>query len=88
MRLIDADALIDDIDGDLTDSIAEGKAIEKIMNAPSIDAVLVVRCKDCKYKCETEDGEWNPEDVVCSYWDTDGLEENDYCSYAERKEDG
>lgn len=47
----------------------------------------IVRCKECKYKCETEDGEWNPEDVVCSYWDTDGLMWNDYCSYAERRED-
>ena len=37
MRLIDADALIDDIDGDLTDSIAEHRAIEKILNAPTID---------------------------------------------------
>ena len=37
MRLIDADALIEDIDGDLTDSIAEGRAIEKIMNAPTIE---------------------------------------------------
>jgi len=37
MRCIDADALIEDIDGDLTDSIAEGRAIEKIMNAPTIE---------------------------------------------------
>ena len=44
MRMIDADALIEDIDGDLTDSIAEGRAIEKIMNAPTIE--------------ERETGEW------------------------------
>lgn len=37
MRLIDADALIEEIDGDLSDSIAEGIAIEKIMNAPTIE---------------------------------------------------
>lgn len=47
MRLIDAYALINDVDGDLTDGIAEGRAIEKIMNAPVIEAVEVVRCKDC-----------------------------------------
>ena len=35
-RLVDADALIEDVDGDLTDSIAEGRAIEKIMEAPTI----------------------------------------------------
>lgn len=35
-RLINADELIEDVDGDLTDSIAEGRAIEKIMEAPTI----------------------------------------------------
>jgi hypothetical protein len=35
-RLVDADALIEDVDGDLTDSIAEGRAIEKIMESPTI----------------------------------------------------
>lgn len=39
MRLIDADALIDVVDGYLTDSVEEGKCIEKIMDAPTIDAV-------------------------------------------------
>ena len=62
MRLIDADALIEDIDGDLTDSIAEGRAIEKIMNAPTIE--------------ERKKGKWNCSDDyyetgVCSVceWD-------------------
>ena len=36
-RTIDADALIEDVDGDLLDSIAEHRAIEKIMNAPTIE---------------------------------------------------
>ena len=45
-----------------------------------IDAVPVVRCKNCKYKVTTRDGEWNPEDVVCDYWATDGLCAEDYCS--------
>lgn len=51
------------------------------------DSVVLVRCKDCKHKCETEDGEYNPHDIVCDYWDSDGLEESDYCSYGERKEE-
>ena len=49
------------------------------------DRVNVVRCKDCKYKVETEDGEWNPEDIVCDYWASDGLEADDFCSRGERK---
>ena len=44
----------------------------------------VVRCKDCKYKVVTDDGEWYELDVVCSYWETDGLTADDYCSYGER----
>lgn len=61
--------------------------VASIRNFIKAENEAVVRCKDCKYKCETEDGEWNPEDIVCSYWDTDGLVWNDYCSYAERKEE-
>lgn len=47
----------------------------------------IIRCKDCKYRGETEDGEYNPEDIVCAYWMSDGLSETDYCSYAKRRTD-
>ena len=47
----------------------------------------IIRCKECKYRGETEDGEYNPEDIVCAYWMSDGLSETDYCSYAERRTD-
>lgn len=42
-RLIDADALIKDIDGDLLDGIAEARAIEKIENAPTIGGWISVK---------------------------------------------
>lgn len=45
MRLIDADALIEEIDGALLDSIAEGIAIEKIMEQPTVDAEPIRRGK-------------------------------------------
>lgn len=54
-------------------------------NEPIYDMVDVVRCGECKHKVTTKDGEYNPEDIVCDYWSTDGLEETDYCSYGERK---
>lgn len=54
-----------------------------VPSAPGID---LVRCKDCKYKTRTVDGEYNPEDIVCGYFMTDGLEENDYCSRGIREE--
>ena len=50
------------------------------------DCVEIARCKDCKYKVVTDDGEYNPQDIVCSYWASDGLEEDDFCSYGELKE--
>jgi hypothetical protein len=43
MRLIDADALINDVDGDLLDGIAEARAIEKIENAPTIGGWISVK---------------------------------------------
>ena len=55
----------------------------KIAEVPTID---IVRCKDCKYKVVTDDGEYNPQDIVCSYWASDGLEEEDFCSYGEQTE--
>ena len=58
-------------------------AIEKL---PSAHPELI-RCGECKHRGETEDGEYNPEDIVCAYWMSDGLIETDYCSYAERREE-
>lgn len=52
------------------------------------EIMSVVRCKDCRHKVTTKDGEYNPEDIVCDYWATDGLEETDFCSYGERKGGG
>ena len=55
-------------------------ALWKIRYLPAADVVKVVRCKDCKHKVVTESGEYNPEDIVCDYWQSDGLTENDFCS--------
>ena len=52
------------------------------------DVVEVVRCKNCKHKVRTSDGEYNPEDIVCDYHMSDGFDENDYCSYGEREMKG
>lgn len=52
---------------------------------PGID---LVRCKNCRHKVRTSDGEYNPEDIVCDYHMSDGFNENDYCSYGEREMKG
>lgn len=94
MILIDADLAIEKCNEDLDavkdlpqrqDGILD--AIMNIHECPTIDAVPVVRCRDCKHKVTTEDGEYNPRDIVCDYWESDGLEETDFCSYGERRTD-
>ena len=84
MRLIDADALKEEIWvrpialKDFQKSIVQ----TVIDNASAIDAVSVVRCKECKYgKYEFVD---NKDWIYCKhhydYWTAD-----DFCSYGERE---
>ena len=47
-------------------------------NAPAVDAVEVVRCKDCK---------WHT-DNFCNNFNVIGFGNDDFCSLGERKEDG
>lgn len=91
MRLIDADilkrAFEKEFNLDNLFSIGMGyiSIMQEINESPTIDAVPIVRCKDCKYstyyyKC------------TCSHWDSDQfiypeVDENDYCSYGERSDD-
>lgn len=77
MRLIDADKLrtIRSIQSGDFNSI---ETIQKwIDDAPTVDAVEVVRCKDCKYADET---------AMCGYvtWYN---KPDDFCSRGERKAD-
>lgn len=79
MRLIDADALIEEhckgCGQDIKDGCKTDPVCATLMwfeDAPTIDAVPVVRCKDCKtYKT----------DYMCFFRNPD-----DFCSYGERKE--
>ena len=59
MRLIDADALVTAYDA--AHDGPPGKARALILNAPTVDAVPVVRCKDCKWW----NTEWKHEDGEC-----------------------
>lgn len=98
MRLIDADHWLKTLESTVMSDKAD-LAWRKIANAMqfmveaealmfAVDAVPVVRCRDCRHKVTTEDGEYNPRDIVCDYWESDGLEETDFCSYGERRTDG
>lgn len=83
MRLIDADKLdyyvIHHPDDD--DAYMLFITDMDIENAPTIDAVEVVRCKDCKW-WDNEDGAERCTHKYCSMW----AKPDGYCSYGERKE--
>lgn len=91
MRMIDADALIEDIKHGLWDwetvngiesrTVLE-QTIQDIKNEPTIDAEPVVRCKDCKYVIPYESGGFNC--LTCPNVDRD-VDENWFCAYGERK---
>ncbi len=45
----------------------------------------LMRCKDCRHRVFTKDGESNPHNIVCDYHMSDGFDETDFCSYGERR---
>ena len=71
MRLIDGDALMHEANSDGAYGYVDAK---QIADAPTVDAVEVVRCKDCKHRYS---------DSWCEYVDDD---DNFYCAGGERKE--
>ena len=77
MRLIDADALKLEI------ACVYGsnpKYINWLNHAPTVDAVPVIRCKDCKW--------YYRGGATCMFWDgANSMCGDDYCSRAERKEE-
>ena len=64
MRLIDADALFDSMNS--LDYESTVKAYEAIVNAPTIDAIPVVRCKDCFIYGECQLADFIGDDGYCS----------------------
>lgn len=74
MRLIDADALIKEANADGAYGYVDAK---QIADAPTVDAVEIVRCRECKYHNKP------PCPMRLSFnW----TEDDDFCSYGERKE--
>lgn len=77
MRLIDADALKLDI---MCVYGSNPQYINWLNHAPTVDAVPVVRCKDCIWNREKE---W----VDCYMSGMHGRNINNFCSWGERKEE-
>ena len=86
-RLIDANALISYMDECSKESrfrVYYGYAENFINASPTVDAVEVVRCRECKF------GSWDSEtdDAMVCVRTNDGFwrSGNDFCSRGERKE--
>lgn len=84
MQLIDADAIkytarfTDYADGRMTSDAIVTK--DEIDGLPTIDAVQVVRCKDCEYYYADE--KWCRRLGLCG-----AFNEDDFCSHGKRRED-
>ena len=53
-----------------------------VNSAPTVDAVEVVRCKDCKYRYKTFNGL-----KICQHHITMEAKDDQFCSYGERRND-
>ena len=86
MRLIDGDLLMKTVFNDvvLVDGEVKGVGLilaETVDNAPTIDAVPVVRCRECKHHEDEEIGM-----VYCPNMIGGWVVENWFCADGERKE--
>ena len=82
MRLIDADAFLERMSH--TDRFFG--VVYDINDSPTVDAVPVVRCKDCKYR--TKDTRWTRAGFCGrrGAGDCFAAPPEGYCSYGEREE--
>lgn len=96
MRLINADEILKaDENSDKALVLGSGKALEiayallkkKVADAPTVDAVIVTRCKDCKHLCV-----WNRKDIYAFCPKTNIVflpfkrdTRTFFCSYGEQK---
>lgn len=81
MRLGDLDEVVNLVNSYKTGSIAKSELLWSLSQEPTIDAVPVVRCKDCSF-CTFHKGvafciKWRPFPEVSL---------DDFCSHGERKD--
>lgn len=92
-RLIDADIALENIDGwlDTVGTALIGRGLSCyaelqgcIEDAPTVDAVPVVHCKDCTYTTLYEDSDGVYCTNICGLYTR--VMDDDFCSYGERKD--
>ena len=88
MRLIDANALMKTGFNDVVLVDGEVKSVglilaETVDKATTIDAVEVVRCRECKYRFGNNGYSKNGCPIIdANIW----MDDDDFCSYGERKD--
>lgn len=96
MRLIDADALIEKFNekADMAECIVDARTAERfatfcaladaVEEMPTVDAEVVVRCKDCKYLVNATVN--SNGFLICHVTDME-IAPYDFCSYGECREE-
>lgn len=83
MRLIDTDKLCARLSRNATPYFT----VPDIENAPTVDAVVVTRCKDCKHRGWVQEPCHGKSVDYCKVWDcTLRNLEATFCSYGERRD--
>jgi hypothetical protein len=84
-RLISLDEALEATHKEVFWTESEQAAVRSfLVKQPKVDAVEVVRCKDCKHRDEA--GCCTPPIISAYGWDHLEPKDNDYCSYGERKD--
>lgn len=87
-KLLDADAFLDKFEWKENSPLYIRGIRAMIESAPAIDAVPVVRCKDCKYNLNNDRLFADPDPILTYAWcNTEAFQENDFCSKGKRKEE-
>ena len=87
-RLIDANKLRKDVldlpncYNGFSDTYDKAMIIDLIDEQPTVDAIEVVRCKDCQYLEPALNSDWS----WCYYFDSK-VRGDDFCSHGERRDD-
>lgn len=85
MRLIDADKLVDMLYDNEFAVLCPLDEVSGVVDAcPTVDAVVVTRCKDCKYAYINSFAVSSGE-ALCTL-SGQPMQQDDFCSYGERKD--
>ena len=94
MRLIDADKFILALMDAALSSVDEDTILDLVDSVPTVDAVVVTRCKDCAHSTlpsELTQRYGKPGTLTCHNMHAPSnrrnVGSNDFCSYGERRED-